>query len=430
MNCLEVRDASTDFRFKDNPAVTGPPNVRFYAGTPLISPEGYRLGTVCIVSNAPRPQGLTENEVAALKDLASMASTALVDRRAKMEKKENPAHVIAYAAHDLMTPLTRVQLSLSLLMEDEEVQRKLDRHQLELLTTANNCSGLMIRICKTMDSLRRGPAETKNEKNKFFAQDSGDRHTNMTELVDSLNKILEPIPKQVPLILRLDPKVPCKIVGDDLKLFRSAINLLSSAADRTKSGCIQFRIFAKDEDSQLVFECDDTGDDIPVDEYQHLFRPSRAEDGNLRLCMSSVANLISSLDGEFGFYPVGDITKRGGANAEQRTRTGSVFWFSIPLVVPGSSSGDATDKKRRPPQPCAYKLPIIPATPRTASNTSLNAVPLHRGTRPQTSVVSTHGNQLIPIPHNNFSRNMFRTAAFVQPLHIPILLRFPRILIW
>jgi GAF domain-containing protein len=50
-----IPDATKDDRFKDNPLVTGGLNVRFYAGAALISPEGYKLGTLCLVSPVVRP---------------------------------------------------------------------------------------------------------------------------------------------------------------------------------------------------------------------------------------------------------------------------------------------------------------------------------------------------------------------------------------
>ncbi len=68
---LLVPDATRDPRFVANPAVLGPPFVRFYAGKPLITPSGERIGVVCLIDSVPRPE-FTENDRTNLIDPAAL----------------------------------------------------------------------------------------------------------------------------------------------------------------------------------------------------------------------------------------------------------------------------------------------------------------------------------------------------------------------
>lgn len=51
---FEVQDTWLDPRFADNPLVIGDPHIRYYAGAPLITPEGYRIGSLCVIDHVPR----------------------------------------------------------------------------------------------------------------------------------------------------------------------------------------------------------------------------------------------------------------------------------------------------------------------------------------------------------------------------------------
>lgn len=78
-----VEDASQDKRFADNPLVSAVPNIRFYAGCPLINEQGYALGTLCIIDVAPRQ--ITEQDKAILRQLGAMVMVRLNEHKQKLQ---------------------------------------------------------------------------------------------------------------------------------------------------------------------------------------------------------------------------------------------------------------------------------------------------------------------------------------------------------
>jgi GAF domain-containing protein len=95
---LIVEDASKDERFHDNALVTGAPNIRFYAGAPLRTPQGLGLGSVCIIDR--RPRQLDDGQKEVLQCFAAMVMTTLELRRISRQISDQANDVDTL--HDLL----------------------------------------------------------------------------------------------------------------------------------------------------------------------------------------------------------------------------------------------------------------------------------------------------------------------------------------
>lgn len=84
---LVVNDATRDSRFAQNPLVTGEPQLRFYAGTPLTTPEGHALGTLCVLDN--RPGEISAEQQKALARLGRQVIAQLELRQALSQQRDD-----------------------------------------------------------------------------------------------------------------------------------------------------------------------------------------------------------------------------------------------------------------------------------------------------------------------------------------------------
>ncbi len=101
---IHVADATEDERFVDNPFVTGEvADVRRYASAPLRTPDGYAIGTLCVVDSAPG--ALDQGRLSALEDLSHQVVQLLELKRHVEDLGNALAEVDHLAAHDHLTGL-------------------------------------------------------------------------------------------------------------------------------------------------------------------------------------------------------------------------------------------------------------------------------------------------------------------------------------
>ena len=105
---LIVPDASLDERFSDNPFVTDAPNIRFYAGAPLVTASGMPLGTLCVVDHSPKE--LTPGQINALTVLRN-----LVVRELELHKRNS----------ELLEAIRNLEQAKGALMQNDRRYREL-----------------------------------------------------------------------------------------------------------------------------------------------------------------------------------------------------------------------------------------------------------------------------------------------------------------
>jgi len=115
---FEVEDTLKDQRFFDNPLVTSALNIRFYAGTQLVSPDGHAIGTLCVIDD--KPNKLTPDQRQALEVLGRCVISQM-ELRKKIKELElanqHKTEFLSNMSHELRTPLNAI-IGFSRLMLD------------------------------------------------------------------------------------------------------------------------------------------------------------------------------------------------------------------------------------------------------------------------------------------------------------------------
>ncbi len=126
---MVVPDARSDTRFARNPLVTGEPFIRFYAGAPLVTSEGFGLGSLCIIDRVPRR--LTDAQAAVLRLLArqitgrielmrhvTLQGELITDRERLLRESQQTVRQQQGFLRDVLSSVTEGRLTLCLSGDD------------------------------------------------------------------------------------------------------------------------------------------------------------------------------------------------------------------------------------------------------------------------------------------------------------------------
>ncbi len=349
---FEVSNALEDDRFADNPLVTGPPAIRFYAGAPLSTQDGFHVGTLCIID--PHPRKLTAAERNMLRDIADCIQVELEQerllgimreyqdaQRALLEAKEKAesasrakSEFVANMSHEIRTPLNAV-LGMAQVLEKSALTHKQQEQVAVIRKAGKSLLGILNDI---LDFSRIEAGRLVLEQ----------RECNLRQLLDDLQPMIRSTIGEKPLRYNshVAASLPTFIHIDALRLQQILINLTGNAVKFTDAGEIAVNVDVLRQDQQhlwLSFSVRDTGIGISEEQQQHLFDAFTQADnsvtrryGGSGLGLAICKRLVNLMGGEITIQSTPGV--------------GSTFRFTVktPLSLRSESQAEAVSQAVTP----------------------------------------------------------------------------------
>ncbi|MFN2260755.1 MAG: ATP-binding protein [Psychroflexus sp.] len=309
-----VNDASVDERFKDNPFVKENPRIGFYAGMPLVTQDGFALGTLCVLDT--KPKVLKLDQINSLKRLTKLVMRLLELRQKTDDLSESQKIISTYQvqteqliftiAHDLKSPVSSIYSFLSLLKMEQF--SNLNKESRQYIEYAFQSSEQMTSLINEMLT---------------FAKIGSKKQTK--EIVNS-EVIIEDIVKlNLPEIQKENIEITYHDLNDiktQKTLFSIVLrNLINNAIKyKSEERLLQIEISMEDRNSKWVIHVKDNGNGVKKDELHKIFVPFFKEkihsDNGIGLGLAVCKKIVLNLGGDIW------------VNSE--FGKGSTFSFSIP----------------------------------------------------------------------------------------------------
>ncbi|AHM61320.1 GAF sensor signal transduction histidine kinase [Flammeovirgaceae bacterium 311] len=282
---LVIEDATADDRFKNNPLVTGDPDIRFYAGAPLITHDQYRLGALCVIDRIPR--NLSDHQKFALKVLAGQVVKllelryqnlklakslqtvslqkkriqSLLQERVKLtEELAKTSHtkdqMLSIVAHDLRSPLHTLQNLLMLMSAKKAPLQDAEKYTTALGKSVKNAINLLENL------LEWGRIQLEG-------QEPEKQQVNLHAIVEQQLSVLQNAAEEKGNVLRNLIPQDTESYGNTTSLNIVLRNLLINANKFTAGGVISIFLEQKPDAKWLVIQ--DTGVGMEPAVLAHLF---------------------------------------------------------------------------------------------------------------------------------------------------------------
>lgn len=317
---VEINDTFLNERFKDDPNVIDGFKIRFYAGIPLTTPDGYNIGTICAIDQVTKQ--LNDNQRNALSIIAKhvmnqlelrmknfqLATQKKIAERAVFAKDS----FLANMSHEIRTPLNAIIGFTDLL-----AQTKLDiiqRDYIDSIQIAEENLLLVINDILDLSKIESG--------NLIIDAQPFNLRKTLKHIYDLLKV---KVPAEVEFNLFLDADMPEIVIGDQGRLNQILVNLTGNALKFTQEGEVTVSVKKIDETEDhysLRFSVKDTGIGIQEDKLKTIFdRFTQAEESTTRrfggtgLGLNIVKQLIELHNAEI--------------NVKSRQGHGSEFFFVL-----------------------------------------------------------------------------------------------------
>jgi signal transduction histidine kinase len=293
---LLVQDPQHDARFHDNPLVTGEPHIRFYAGVPLVNPEGYALGTLCIIDNEEHQ--LTPQQVASLRALANQVvaqfelrrkNEELLKNQQALEEANRTLETFAHnAAHDLKNPLNNIIGLIGLL--EQKLDTTTDPKLLGIVKHLSLSAHRMRSMVENLLKFARISQMTAEEQEKV----------DLKEFMDEVQSLIT-IPSGFSFHYT---EVPDYVIVSRTALHQIIVNLCTNAVKYNDKEEGHLILKVTESNTHYIFRLSDNGAGIPEKHLETIFRmfatlgrKDRFNQKGTGLGLFIVKNLVEKLGG-------------------------------------------------------------------------------------------------------------------------------------